>query len=112
VIPEFAKALAEYDKNHDSKLSPGEIPQSYGSEWFADSDLNHDGYIDEREWLFYQARHASENCLVAIRGGRARPRGQCAFRAQRGDNEKRFGASFCQPGCQSHRNGSGNTLAG
>ena len=68
-VPEFAQALAEYDKNHDSKLSPGEIPQSYGSEWFADSDLNHDGYIDEREWLFYQARHAAENCLVAIRGG-------------------------------------------
>ena len=29
---------------------------------------DHDGYIDEREWLFYQARTASENCLVAIRG--------------------------------------------
>jgi outer membrane protein assembly factor BamB len=68
-VPEFSKALAEYDKNHDSKLSPGEIPSSYGSEWFTDSDLNHDGYIDEREWLFYQARHAAENCLVAIRGG-------------------------------------------
>jgi len=68
-VPKFAKVLAEYDKNHDGKLSPGEMPPSYGSEWFADGDLNHDGYIDEREWLFYQARHASENCLVAIRGG-------------------------------------------
>jgi outer membrane protein assembly factor BamB len=68
-VPEFSKALAEYDKNHDSKLSPGEIPSSYGAEWFADSDLNHDGYIDGREWMFYQARHAAENCLVAIRGG-------------------------------------------
>ena len=45
------------------------MPPSYGSEWFADSDLNHDGYIDEREWSLYQARDASENCLVAIRGG-------------------------------------------
>jgi len=68
-IPEFAKALAEYDKNHDGKLSHGEMPPSYGSEWFADTDLNHDGYIDERDWLFYQARDAAENCLVAIRGG-------------------------------------------
>lgn len=68
-VPEFAKALAEYDKNHDGKLSRGEIPQSFGSEWFADSDLDHDGYIDEREWQFYQARDAAENCLVAIRGG-------------------------------------------
>ena len=68
-IPEFVKALAEDDKNHDGKLSAGEMPPSYGSEWFADTDLNHDGYIDEREWLFYQAREAAENCLVAIRGG-------------------------------------------
>ena len=67
--PEFATALAEYDKNHDGKLSPGEMPPSYGSEWFADSDLDHDGYIDDREWLFYQARNAAENCLVAVRGG-------------------------------------------
>ena len=68
-IPAFAEALAEYDKNHDGKLSAVEMPASYGSEWFGDSDLNHDGYIDEREWLFYQARTASENCLVAIRAG-------------------------------------------
>jgi len=68
-IPEFAKALAEFDKNHDGKLSAGEMPSSYGSEWFADTDLNHDGSIDEREWLFYQARDTAQNCLVAIRGG-------------------------------------------
>ena len=48
---------------------PARCPQSFGSEWFADSDLDHDGYVDEREWQFYQARDAAENCLVAIRGG-------------------------------------------
>ena len=34
-----------------------------------ETDLNHDGYIDEREWQFYQTRSAAENCLVAIRAG-------------------------------------------
>jgi outer membrane protein assembly factor BamB len=68
-VPEFAKVLAEYDKDHDGKLSRAELPAKFDAEWFGDSDLNHDGYIDEREWQFYQARNASQNCLVAIRGG-------------------------------------------
>jgi outer membrane protein assembly factor BamB len=68
-VPEFAKVLAEYDKNHDGKLSRGELPAKFNAEWFGDSDLNHDGSIDEREWQLYQARNASQNCLVAIRGG-------------------------------------------
>src|SRR5206468_642818 len=31
-VPEFSKALAEYDKNRDRKLERAEIPQSFGSE--------------------------------------------------------------------------------
>lgn len=68
-VPEFSKVLAEYDRNHDGKLSRSEMLPSKTSEWFADTDLDHDGYIDEREWHFYEARSAAENCLVAIRGG-------------------------------------------
>jgi outer membrane protein assembly factor BamB len=68
-IPEFAKALSDYDKNHDGRLSAGEMPPRYGSGWFGEADLNHNGYIDEREWQFYQTRNAAENCLVAIRSG-------------------------------------------
>jgi outer membrane protein assembly factor BamB len=68
-VPEFAAMLTEYDKDHDGKLSPTELPPRYTSEWFADNDLNHDGYIDQREWRFYQVRNAAENCLVAIRAG-------------------------------------------
>jgi len=68
-IPEFAQILAERDKNKDGRLSPGEMPAGFSAEWFADNDLNHDGYIDRREWQFYQVRNAAENCLIAIRGG-------------------------------------------
>lgn len=68
-IPDFAKMLAEYDKDHDGKLSHSEAPPGNFSDWFAEIDLNHDGYIEEREWQFYEARATAENCLVAIRPG-------------------------------------------
>ncbi len=68
-VPDFAKALADFDSDHDGKLSRRELPSSYSGQWFADNDLDRDGKIDEREWKFYQTRNAAENCLVAIRAG-------------------------------------------
>jgi outer membrane protein assembly factor BamB len=68
-VPEFSKALADFDSDHDGKLSRRELPSSYSSQWFADNDLDRDGKIDEREWKFYQTRNSAENCLVAIRAG-------------------------------------------
>jgi hypothetical protein len=68
-IPEFPQILARYDKDHDGKLSREEMRGSNTAEWFADNDLNRDGYIDAGEWQMYRARTASENCLVAIRAG-------------------------------------------
>ena len=68
-IPEFSQILARYDKDHDGKLSRSEMRLNHDAEWFGDTDLNHDGYIDAGEWQLYQARTASENCLVAIRAG-------------------------------------------
>ena len=68
-VPEFADMLAEFDKDHDGKLSAAEMPANYGAGWFGDNDLDHSRYIDQREWRFYQIRHAAENCLVAIRAG-------------------------------------------
>jgi outer membrane protein assembly factor BamB len=67
-IPEFAEMLAKYDKDHDGRLSHSESPNK-DPEWWGDTDLNHDGYLDDREWKYYQSREASENCLVAIRAG-------------------------------------------
>lgn len=68
-VPEFGKALAEFDSDHDGKLSRRELPANYSGQWFADSDLDHNGLIDEREWQFSQTRNLAENCLVAIRAG-------------------------------------------
>jgi outer membrane protein assembly factor BamB len=66
---EFADMLAQYDKNGDGKLSRSEMAASRNAEWFADNDLDHDGYIDEREWSFYQLLNTADNCLIAVRGG-------------------------------------------
>ena len=68
-VPEFAAVLAEFDADHDGKLSRRELPPKFDAQWFADNDLDHNGFIDEREWRFYQTRNAAENCLVAIRAG-------------------------------------------
>jgi outer membrane protein assembly factor BamB len=68
-VPEFAVVLAEFDADHDGKLSRRELPAKFDAQWFADNDLDHNGLIDEREWQFYQTRTAAENCLVAIRAG-------------------------------------------
>jgi outer membrane protein assembly factor BamB len=68
-VPEFSEALARYDTDHDGKLSRKEAAAGYPAQWFADNDLNQDGFIDAREWSFYQTRNAAENCLVAIRAG-------------------------------------------
>jgi outer membrane protein assembly factor BamB len=68
-VPEFSKVLGQFDADHDGKLSRRELPSSFGGQWWADNDLDHDGMIDAREWQFYQTRDAAENCIVAIRAG-------------------------------------------
>jgi outer membrane protein assembly factor BamB len=68
-VPEFAKVLADFDTDHDGRLSRAELPKSYNEQWFAEHDLDHNGFMDEREWQFHQTRNAAENCLVAIRAG-------------------------------------------
>jgi outer membrane protein assembly factor BamB len=67
-VPDFAEMLAKYDKDHDGKLSQAEAPNR-DPDWWGDTDLDHNGYIDDREWRYYQSREASQNCLVAIRAG-------------------------------------------
>lgn len=68
-VPEFSKILADLDRDHDGRLSRQEASSQFSAQWFADNDLDLDGFIDEREWRFYQIRSAAENCLVAIRAG-------------------------------------------
>lgn len=67
-IPSFVEMLSKYDADHDGRLSKTEVPNK-DPEWWGDADLNRDGYLDEREWRYYESRENSENSLVAIRAG-------------------------------------------
>ncbi|MEO7652081.1 MAG: PQQ-binding-like beta-propeller repeat protein, partial [Bryobacteraceae bacterium] len=68
----FDQVTREYDANHDGKLAKEELPkplQPTGT-WEA-VDLDRDGLLNERDWIFFRARRASENSTMAIKlGGR------------------------------------------
>jgi len=67
-VPTWEETLAKYDTDHDGRISRAESPLKNLNQ-FLDSDLNRDGYLDERDWNFYRARRTSQNNVVAIRGG-------------------------------------------
>ncbi len=64
----FAEFCAKKDANHDQKLAPEELDERM-RRGFGDMDLDHDGFVDAREWEFYNARRTSRNALLAIRHG-------------------------------------------
>ena len=69
-VPTYADLLAEFDANHDGKLSVEEMranPKFKNSAGELDLDVN--GFIDPRDWSFYTARMAARNILMAIRHG-------------------------------------------
>jgi outer membrane protein assembly factor BamB len=72
-LPPFEDVAKEIDANGDGKLSPGEIPPKYkhGGSWQA-IDLDHDGFLDARDWRFYRARRAARNVTMAVRPGSGR----------------------------------------
>src|SRR6185369_17273087 len=49
-VPEFKKALEDWDANKDGKLAPAEVPDAEMRKlWFL-FDLDKDGVLNEREW--------------------------------------------------------------
>jgi outer membrane protein assembly factor BamB len=66
VTETFAEVCAKRDANKDQKLAPEELDERM-RRGFGDMDLDHDGFVDTREWDFYIARRASRNALLAIR---------------------------------------------
>lgn len=71
-VPTYAELLAQWDADHDGKLTVGELAANAKFKNNAGQlDLDANGFIDERDWSFYRARMEARNILMAIRyGGR------------------------------------------
>jgi len=69
-LPPFDDVIKIADANKDGKLSPEEIPPDlkHTGSWGA-IDLDHDGFMNARDWSFYRARRAARNNLLAVKPG-------------------------------------------
>ncbi|MBK5293174.1 MAG: PQQ-binding-like beta-propeller repeat protein [Acidobacteriia bacterium] len=72
-VPAFEEVLAEIDTNKDGLLAPSEITPKYkhSGSWQA-IDLDHDGFLNARDWSFFRARRSSSNVTMAVRPGNAK----------------------------------------
>ena len=68
-LPGFAEMIAKYDKNGDGKLSKDEIPKNWLPATWDMQDLDKDGLLDARDWLYYSMRRTSSNAALAIKMG-------------------------------------------
>ncbi len=66
--PPFEELLAKNDANKDGRLTQEEMPEPMRRSYRED-DLNHDWYLDAREWDFYRLHRGAQNNIVAVRHG-------------------------------------------
>ena len=70
VVLPFKDALAQLDKNADGKISKDEIVDARIKALFDEYlDLDHTGYLEERDWNQYRERRLGESSLRAYRLG-------------------------------------------
>jgi len=69
-LPVFTEVAAKADTNRDGKLAQSELPKPWQptGTWRA-IDLDRDGFLNEREWMFFRTRRASRNAAFAIKLG-------------------------------------------
>ena len=70
-VPPFDEILKIADANRDGKLAKDELADPQYKKDFDDSDLNADGFLEEREWEKYRERRTLVNSVMAIRLGGA-----------------------------------------
>jgi outer membrane protein assembly factor BamB len=70
VLPPFEEALAKWDVNKDGKLSKDEMPDPRAKSRFDEYlDLDHTGFLEERDWRQFQERRQGESSVRAYRLG-------------------------------------------
>jgi outer membrane protein assembly factor BamB len=68
-LPVFDAMLASHDANKDGKLSKEEIPKNWHPGSWDMQDLDKDGLLDAKDWLYYTMRRTSSNSAMAIKLG-------------------------------------------
>jgi outer membrane protein assembly factor BamB len=69
-IPPLEEILKEHDADKDGKLAVAEAPLRYKRD-LAESDFDHDGFYNPREWDKFIEKRSSVNSVMAVRlGGR------------------------------------------
>ena len=69
-VPQFDEVQAAHDKDNNGKLdAPEALAYGIKAGGFTAADLDHDGFLDSREWGFYRMLKQTRNALVAARPG-------------------------------------------
>jgi outer membrane protein assembly factor BamB len=69
-VPQFDEIQAAHDKDNNGKLdAPEALAYGIKAGSFTAADLDHDGFLDSREWGFYRMLKQTRNALVAARPG-------------------------------------------
>jgi outer membrane protein assembly factor BamB len=68
-IPSFQDTLARWDADKDGKLSPKEVPDTRITKAWREADLDDTGYLEDRDWKFYQSKRSVLNAVNAYRLG-------------------------------------------
>jgi outer membrane protein assembly factor BamB len=68
-VPPFEQVLEKWDKNHDGKLSKDEVPDKRITKDWAETDLDGDSFLGERDWRLYRSKRSVQNGLNAFRLG-------------------------------------------
>jgi outer membrane protein assembly factor BamB len=63
----FAEILKQGDSDSDGRLSEPEIKAVAPRTNFVNTDLDENGFLEDRDWTFYRARRTSRSALTAIR---------------------------------------------
>ena len=70
ILPAFAEAVVKLDRNHDGRISKDELDDPRAKARFDEYlDLDHTGYLEERDWEHLRERRLGESGLRAYRLG-------------------------------------------
>ena len=68
-LPGFDEMIAKYDTNGDKKLSKDEVPKNWLPGNWDMQDLDKDGLLDAKDWMYYTMRRTSSNSTMAVKLG-------------------------------------------